>query len=348
MRGLGTATVLIAAVGVFALSGVGKATGSQGTAPVARVPSQVTTFLDVQFPESLATDLAGNLYASVTTFDPDNDFATTVKEVVKINPDGSKARFGPAFVADGTGLSGIVTGVAFDALGRLYVADASFSDDPLPGVYRIDAKAKAPVRVVTLPPDAFPNGLAFRGGDLYISDSTQGRIWRAHLDLLHPQPQTLSVAWLADTDLFGGVDGETIGANGIAFRGTSLYVAVADLGQIVRVPVLPGGTAGTPVVVKHDPALVTADGIAFDVFGNLYVAVNEPAALLVLHPNGLLAPLGGDTGWLNYPTQPVFGSLFRAPTTLYVENGEFDGPTTGVPVPDIRAIHTAIPGVVIP
>lgn len=100
---------------------------------------------------------------------------------MKIDPrTGARTPFGGAFETPG-----LATGLAFDAQGHLYVAEATLSDDPAPGVFRIDAKG-APKRVVTLPPDSFPNGLAFHDGTLYISDSALGAVG-AGIPALHHQ-----------------------------------------------------------------------------------------------------------------------------------------------------------------
>ena len=66
-----------------------------------------------------------------------------------------------------------------------------------------------------------------------------------------------------------------IGANGIAFRGDRLFVSVADYGRIVRIPVRTDGSPGKPVVVCEEAKLKTADGIAFDAFGGLWITTDS-------------------------------------------------------------------------
>ncbi len=173
--------------------------------------------------------------------------------------------------------AGLLTGLAFDPGGNLYVADATFEASPTPpGVFRIGARGVV-TRVATLPAGSFPSGLAFHDGDLYISDSSLGAIWRL-------APEGNAAIWLQDPLLAPKVS-TGIGANGLAFWRGSLYVAVADSGAIVRVPLTAGGNAGVPVVTAQAPLLRTADGIAFDIQGNLYVTVNSNR-LVRLAPSG--------------------------------------------------------------
>lgn len=269
------------------------------------------------FAEGLALGADGYLYASVTTWGEESNTG----QIARIAPiGGAKTAFGPSIETPG-----ILTGVAFDAQGRLYVASATFSDENLPGVYRIDARSVT--RVLTLPADSFPNGLAFRDGYLYVSDSALGAIWRTRPDA----KTTLDTPWLQNALLAPGRRPDGIGANGIAFRPDGLYVAVSDAGRIVRIATLPNGTAGRISVLAERPELRSADGIAFDAIGNLWVTANYPDSgrLLMLTTAGKLVVRADRPGWLDYPTQPVF-----VPSTktlgLYVENGSFEAGTPAV------------------
>lgn len=277
----------------------------------------ITTFSPGDFPESLAVDGQGNLYASLGF----------IGEVVKVTPSGQYQQLASLPVG-----AGLLTGLAFDPDGSLYVADATFEASPTPpGVFRIGADGVV-TRVATLPADSFPNGLAFHDGYLYISDSSLGAIWRL-------APGGTAAIWLQDPLLAPKI---SIGANGLAFWRGSLYVAVADSGMIVRVPVSAGGKAGTPVVTAQAPLLRTADGIAFDVQGNLYIAVNDNR-LVRLAPDGVLTQLAAKNNGLVYPTMPAFGTTPTTRTTLYITNGAllngapdivaFDAGVRGLPLP---------------
>jgi sugar lactone lactonase YvrE len=274
-------------------------------------PTTVTTWPWVDpygsFAEGLALGPDVALYASLTTWGDESDTGQIVRIAL---PGGAQTAFGPAIATPG-----LLTGVAFDSQGRLYVASATFSDDDLPGVFRVDATHAT--RVLTLPAGSFPNGLAIRGGNLYVSDSALGAIWRAGTDA-KAAPTT---PWLQDARL---LPSEEIGANGIAFRGNDLYVAVADSGRILRTTIRPGGAPSPLVAVAQADVLRSADGIAFDQLGNLWVAVNGPDSgrLVKLTTTGTLAVFADRPAWLDYPTQPVFVPSAKT-LGLYVENGSY-------------------------
>ena len=156
-------------------------------------------------------------------------------------------------------------------------------------MYRLDAGGKLK-QVVALPAGSWPNGIAFHGRYLYMTDSGMGAVWRARVDAGMASP---SKPWL-QSDLLAPGDPATdatmtgIGANGIAFRGAQMFVSVADYGSIVRIPVRGDGSPGTPVVVCETPELKTADGIAFDAFGGLWVTTD--AGTTGASPSGASLP----------------------------------------------------------
>jgi glucose/arabinose dehydrogenase len=211
----------------------------------------VATFTPAEggsFAESLAMGSDGTLYASVTDFSAEG--TSLGGRVWAIEPGGTPVAFGPLF---DTGTYGLLSGVAFDGQGRLYVADATFQTAPRPGVFRIEADGTA-TRVLTLPPSSFPNGLAFRGQTLFVSDSLQGAIWRVRVGETPVKPET---PWLQAPVLEPKPE---LGANGIAFRGDDLYVTAYSAGKIVRIPV-DHGRPGDPVVVVAERAQQRVDGV---------------------------------------------------------------------------------------
>jgi len=271
----------------------------------------VTTFPETFFVEGLALGPDGNLYASLTGFENGR--------IVKVRPtDGAQQPYGPEF-----GITSFLTGVSFDARGRLYVAEVRYSDDfsTFHGVVdRVDPRGVT--EIATLPEGAFPNGLAFHDGYLYASDSLLGAIWRTR-----PQQHgvDLTTPWL-QSSLLDPVD--LFGANGIAFSGGRLYVVVADTGLVARATVRPDGSSGTLRPVLQDDRLISCDGIAFDPLGGLWITTNGPVTggLFLLTPTGRLVTVADQPAWLDYPTQPVFGRF----GTLFIENGSFDNGTANI------------------
>lgn len=145
-----------------------------------------------------------------------------------------------------------------------------------------------------------PNGLALdRAGNLYVSDSFQGVIWRV------TGPGQVNV-WKRDTALISTKE-LPFGANGITFtpHGDALLVANSGEGTIVTIAVSRDGSAGAVSLLAH--GIVVPDGIAFGPAGNLWVL--SPAAkdyaVLVLSPAGERLGSIGTEGF-NGPTSLDF------------------------------------------
>jgi sugar lactone lactonase YvrE len=217
-------------------------------------------------------------------------------------------------------------GIAFDAGGRLYVADGD--------------------RILVLTPDAGnpptatvfatgvpgANGIAFdRRGDLWVSDGTtgQGRVWRVGPDAV--PSEVFRVQPMAnEVNLVNGVGGvgrdvrtlppgsvtitptsrnaaDTAGsqplvANGLAFtEDGALLVADSARGAIWRVELDQSGNLSSPVgcdttftadtlcldnVSVAHPYLEGVDGIALDRSGNIWGSVNERNAIVVVTSGG--------------------------------------------------------------
>lgn len=318
MQGLLRGGLLAAALAMLAF--VGQGTSSAASTSVLQPPETVASYSFVapfgSFAESMAF-AGGALYVSHTTWG-----STTNTGAIERVPLSGGA---PTTVAAGidTG-NGLLAGVAFDPQGRLYVAVAAFSDTVRTAVLRVgDGGRLAPV--LYLPSEAFPNGLAFSGGYLYVTDPDLGAIWRVRPG---GGPVYQTVPWLQDPAL-GPVKG--LGVDGIAFRGNTLYATQYDRGQILTTTVARDGSPGPLQVFAKDRALVTADGIAFDPLGRLWVTVNghypsNSGGIVVVTPGGSVRTLAADMPWLDYPTQPVFAG----PSGLYVANGSFDLGTPSV------------------
>jgi sugar lactone lactonase YvrE len=284
-----------------------------------RGPAVVTSFDPGTFAESLAVDRTGSLLVSLTRW------GETVNsgEVWRVGPGARRTLL--ATIDVGTGL---LTGIACDSMGRAYVA--AVSDAPMPGVYRI-APSGGATRVMTLPADSFPNGIAIHDGFIWVSDSFGGAVWRAPLG----RTCSPSTPWFRDAGLKPIT---MLGVNGIAFWRNELFMAVSDSGYICRVDVKANGSAGALTTVINAEALRSADGIAFDAQGGLWITTNSAGGgaavpsggLFRLSPAGALTTIAANPGWLDYPTMPVFGTRKATGATLYVANGSLDIGTPNV------------------
>lgn len=262
------------------------------------------------FAEGMTLGPDGYLYVSRTIWGDDTNTAM----IERISPSG---RFHNTVVDSFDVDSGLLAGLAFDTKGRLYTAVATFSEDRPPCVARLGSNGTLSC-VLTLPSGSFPNGLAFHDGYLYVTDASLGAVWRFDPD---GNAVTQTQPWLQDPSLEPLQD-EGLGPDGIAFRGSTLYITHYDRGAILKVTILSNGSPGPLQTFAASPALVSADGIAFDLLGDLWVTVNGPGTgrLAVVLRSGRILVVANQPAWLDYPTQPVFAS----PGSLYISNGSYD------------------------
>jgi sugar lactone lactonase YvrE len=184
-------------------------------------------------------------------------------------------------------------------------------------------------------------------GTLFVSDSFAGAVYT-----VDPNGGGKTL-WKADP-LLQPHGNPPFGANGVAFDPTEsfLYVANTADDRILRVAVNKDGSAGA-ISIFADGAVLNAanatthaldgaDGIQFDVRGQLYVCANQANEIQVLSPSGALVAryrgTGGDA--MDFPASPVFYQK-----TLYTANLALGTPgsgkvsVVGVPFPGAPVAH---------
>ncbi|WP_313929592.1 hypothetical protein [Pseudoxanthomonas sp.] len=274
-------------------------------ADLARLPVAPFALLpdNVRHPESLATDPAsGEVYAG--TFDAREPAAARDNQLLRFDADGrllAQRRFGAT----------PLTGIAFRD-GKLYVLnfgasklqrlDARFTaDTPVEDVVTFAAliPAAPPPREIANPDGSqdaitygsqgFPaiNGMVFdRAGDLYVSDSFQGAIYRI-ADVATCKPCHVDV--FARDPLLATTGALPFGANGLAFNADEsiLYLNNAGDGRVLRKR-MPDGA----IEVLAD-GVYGADGLLFHQ-GLLWVAANQIDTLVALDERGRVRHRAGD------------------------------------------------------
>jgi sugar lactone lactonase YvrE len=234
-------------------------------------------------------------------------------------------------------------GLALDGRGDLFAADATF-DPTTNGVYEI-SNGGTVTRLPGSDQIGLPNGLAFDDrGALYATDSVNGAVWRIAPD--RPAVKWVQSPLLAGNGSFGF--GIPIGANGIAFRHDSLYVAVSELGRVARIPLSSSGAAGPLQVVAEGPQLIGADGCQFDVHSNLYVALSVRNGLVQVAPGGAVTVIATAADGLDFPASPLFGVGHGDRTTLFVTNFAIGHANPADAHPGVLAFAIAIPGQPLP
>ena len=175
------------------------------------------------------------------------------------------------------------------------------------------------------------NGMTFdAAGNVYVTDSHQGIIWK-----VGPDGGEAS-AWVTSPLLKPTRLPPGIGANGLAFNNkkTALFVANTANDIIVKIPVT-GSTLepGTPEVFVNRVG-GGPDGLHIDEHDNLWVACNQSNEILVLEPTQgrVIAKLGDFGGidrngapigflWSNTSSSTV--TTFLSPTCRSISDGPF-------------------------
>jgi sugar lactone lactonase YvrE len=305
------------------------AAGVDETSPV----TSVVAFAPPDFPESIAIDKKGDIYVSMYP----------TGEIRKIAPDGTQSTVAVLGIGPVTPFPGRrIAGLALDERGDLY---AALNDVPSTrGVWRIGNDGT--VALLASLPSAGPNALTFDArGNLFVSDSSGGRIYRVTRD-------GAVTVWSADPLLTGANPTACgtfpvgpLGANGVAFdKHGDLFVANTTVGAIVRIPVAKDGSA----LVANDfvgPTcdLKGADGIAFDNHDNLYVAVNIQRKILRVDLHGNMETLASwPADALNGPSAIAFGTGRGERKQIFISN--FAPPALGGGTPGVVTMEVGVPG----
>ena len=250
-------------------------------------------------PEGIAIDDAGNVFVA----DFDVNRAAGPGQVVVFDHSGRLRR-----VLDVEGSSNLLLGLDFHRVG--HSTELLVIDFGARNVLRVDPNTGASTIFASIPGSAGPNALTFdRDGNVYVSDSFQGIIWKIGPTGGTPAP------W-AQSPLLTTAGVPPFGANGLAFdkAGTALFVANTGNDTIVKIPV----ATGTAEVFVN--GINGADGLAIDPDGHIWVVANQADELVVVDPaDGHAIAKLGDFDGLTSDGAPV-GLLFPASLAF---RGEF-------------------------
>ncbi len=285
-------------------------------------------------PEGIAIDPRGNLYAA--SFAPGAH-----ANICVLNQD--QEVIDEIAVPAGPGGTAALLGELFEQGQGLYVVDFATGTAPNGRLLRVDPSSHAIATLAT--GFAAANAIAQdRHRNLFVSDSFLGTISKVAPD------GSSNIVW-SSSPLFRTTGFPPFGANGVAFDRDQRFLYVANTGdsRILRVPVLHDGSAG-PVEIFADGAQIDArqhttealhgaDGIMFDVQGNLYVCANQANEIQVLSPEGELVAryAGSGADALDFPASLVFHerSLFITNLSLFDGGVNSKLSVLGVPHPGL-------------
>ena len=263
-----------------------------------------------EFPEGVAMDSAGNIYASLgVPFWMGGDAG----EIRKISSDGTETAL---VTIDGPPAAGL----AIDSAGTLFYAYPT--GDERTGVFRVNGDGTTE-RLPGTENIVLPNGLAFDAqGNLYATDTILGTVWR-----IPPDGTGEAEAWFQHEWLQGCED-DPMGANGIAFWQDSFYVASTVKGLLVRVPIMEDGSAGEPELVAGTAdcdaefdELDSMDGIAVAEDGSVYaLLVIQNKAVRIDPSDGSSTVLLTDADGLWNPASIIFGTGESDRESVFITN----------------------------
>jgi sugar lactone lactonase YvrE len=271
---------------------------------------KVATYTTPQAPEGVWIDSANNKYVTLAL----------TGEIQQISPDGVQSTVAtmPLDAPPGTICSGFpaIIGNAYgDGQGNLFVGVHS-CDPGDSGLWKVVIATGAMTKVASAPPDALLNGTIVDGTTVLVTDSKYDLVWQAPTDGTG-QPVTV---W-KDDPLFKVPPGAPFpGPNGISIFHGDAYVAVSDTALIVKVPILPDGSAGQASV--HARLSVGCDDFSFDVLGDIYCTSDPFETVTQISPTGAETVLFTAADGLDGPTSTYFGSGTEG-KTLYITNGAF-------------------------
>jgi sugar lactone lactonase YvrE len=306
----------------------------------APIPAQAQTTVQMlvtfdesagQNPEGIAIDRTGAIYVSVSP----------LGDLWRIPPGSTEPE--PFGHVDGIvpGRDFGMLGLAVDAFGNVY-AGVQSADPEATGVWRFDRGTGNATHLPGTEAIGIPNGLAFdKQMNLYVTDST-GAIWRV------PWGGSAEV-WLRDDALTGdGSLGLFLGANGIAYRNGVFTVTNTERRTVLQIP-NDGGEPGPISVLTTLPAGDFPDGVAMDVHGDAFVAMNLANAIGEVAQDGTLDVVAsGDP--LDFPSSVTFGTARGGRTTLFGVNFSL-GEMFGLPPthrPGVFSLDAGVPGMPLP
>lgn len=276
-------------------------------------------------PEGVAVDPQGNVYASSLNFNATSGPAN----ICVLDRSGA--------IVDVISVAPVPGGVA-KLLGMLFVPNEGLYVGDIGGgrVLRIDVRTHAATTIAA--GFGAPNALARdHAGNIWVSDSFPGTVTK-----IAPGGATTTYAYPVQLAPRAG-ESPGFGANGLAFDRSEryLYVAETSRDEIYRIAYANGALGAIELFARGtgSRALDGADGIAFDVRGNLYVCSNQSDEIAVLSPSGdvIAEYRGAGANAFNSPASLVFRGRSVYVTNLALFHGGpqklslFTAPYPGAP-----------------
>ncbi len=237
--------------------------------------------------ENIAVRADGNLFVTGSVSDG---------IIFQISPGGFSQVFGQ--VPD------FALGAAFDTSGNLIVASGT-------SLYRFQPDGTRSL-VTTIAGAQSLNGITLLSpGMLLVADDGAATVWKVNLSTGNASP------WLSGGLLEPQNDNLPLGPNGIKLFGGAAYITNTGAGTIIRVPILPDGSAGVPSIYASGLPL---DDFAFGSDGSLFLATQVENSVIRLFPDGTRSIIATQGDGLLGDSALAFGRTAADSQDIYVVN----------------------------
>jgi hypothetical protein len=195
--------------------------------------------------------------------------------------------------------------------GTLYV---NYNAGVLSSIWRIPPNGGLPSLFAALPDVAALNGLAIdeNESDLYITDSTNGAVWKISL---RPGMAGAVTLWVQGAQLQRTVSAPQ-GANGIKVHSGAVWVSNTAQGTLMSIPINEDGAAGT--IATKATGLAAIDDFAFTSSGDVVAAQNFVSEVSIVHQDGTHETVLTSSDGLSNPT-----SIAIRGSTVYVASAAY-------------------------
>jgi sugar lactone lactonase YvrE len=197
----------------------------------------------------------------------------------------------------------------------------SFTPSPAAGIYRAASPGATPTLFASHSQMLFPNGFAWSSDDtLFVTDSASGTVFSINASGT-ATPWINDALLTGDPTACGGMAGDlSVGANGLIWTPSAIFVSNSDRGLVARIAIEANGAAGavTAFAGPDCNALAGIDGLTLDTDGTIIAAVNRADKIVRITQDGAITTLL-EGAPLDFPASVAFAGEGAA-RALYVTN----------------------------
>ncbi|MEM7581868.1 MAG: hypothetical protein AAF560_00690 [Acidobacteriota bacterium] len=281
----------------------------------------------LETPESIVFDRHDNAYITLAF----------TGEIRRVAPDLTQTSL--AFLPIGAPCGDATTvalGLAIDFFDRLYVAITA-CDPANSGIWKVDTEDGSIELLANAPSATVWNGIDAHRGFIYAADTFDGLVWRIPLRGGSPE------IWADDPLLKRPPESMFPGPNGLQYFRGKIFVANSSTGDIVGIPIRPGGGAGQAFVKATLPFPQGCDEFTFDIRGRIYCTTDPFNTIVRLNRDGSSDILLTADDLLDGPTSVAFGRRGGNRKNLYITNAAFPIFTTTFR-PSLMRLRVDTPG----